>query len=73
MLFLKTTILQQKCKFEYGYKFNESRMSRQSILLPIDEHGHPHWEYMDAFMRSAESKQIMKYLKHIEASASRAS
>lgn len=51
MLFLKTMIIQQKVKFEYGYKFNEKRMQRQKILLPITEDNSPDWQFMEEYMR----------------------
>lgn len=57
-LFLKTIILQQKCKYEYGYKFNEQRMLRQSILLPVSEDGDPDWVFMESFMRRLETKML---------------
>jgi len=40
-LFLKTIIVQQKSKYNYGYKFNEKRMKRQYLLLPVDDEGNP--------------------------------
>lgn len=55
MLFLKTMIIQQKVKFEYGYKFNEKRMQRQKILLPVTEDNSPHWQFMEEFMRRKET------------------
>ncbi|MBO4381771.1 MAG: restriction endonuclease subunit S, partial [Bacteroidales bacterium] len=59
MLFLKTALLQQKVKYAYGYKFNESRMQKQVILLPATAKGTPDWQYMEAFMRQKE-QQILK-------------
>lgn len=59
MLFLKTAILQQKVKYAYGYKFNESRMQKQVILLPIAADGKPDWQFMEDFMRQKE-QQILK-------------
>ena len=55
MLFLKTMIIQQKVKFEYGYKFNEKRMQRQKILLPVTEDNSPHWQFMEEYMRRKET------------------
>ena len=55
MLFLKTMIIQQKVKFEYGYKFNEKRMQRQKILLPITEDNSPDWQFMEEYMRRKET------------------
>ena len=55
MLFLKTMIIQQKVKFEYGYKFNEKRMQRQKILLPVTEDNSPDWQFMEEYMRRKET------------------
>ena len=55
MLFLKTMIIQQKVKFEYGYKFNEKRMQRQKILLPVTEDNSPNWQFMEEYMRKKET------------------
>ena len=64
MLFIKTAIVQQKVKYAYGYKFNEQRMLKQPIMLPITSDGTPDWKYMDSYMRHIESQQILKYLQH---------
>lgn len=61
-LFLKQTILQQKTKYAYGYKFNAQRMSRQTILLPATSDGEPDYDFMEAYMRNLESEQITRYL-----------
>lgn len=61
-LFLKTAILQQKSKYQYGYKFNATRMSRQKIMLPENGNGQPDWVYMSNYMQQMELKQIMQYL-----------
>lgn len=64
-LFLKQMILSQKNKYQYGYKFNAKRMSRQKIMLPIDKNGKPHWEYMSNFIKKLEKENIEKTLNHI--------
>ena len=51
--------MQQKVKYAYGYKFNESRMRKQVILLPITTTGQPDWNFMENFMRQKE-QQILK-------------
>ena len=61
LLFIKNSILQQKIKFQYGYKFNASRMARQKILLPVDEKDLPDWEYMEKYMRVQENLLLKKY------------
>lgn len=65
-LFIKSAILMQKSKYEYGYKFNANRMEKQKILLPVDLDGRPDYEYMKQYMCNIEKKQISEYLKYIE-------
>ena len=64
-LFLKTVILQQKSKYAYGYKFNEQRMQKQMILLPIDMEYKPDYAFMEQYMREREQQLIQKYISHI--------
>ena len=65
-LFLKTTILQQKSKYNYGYKFNEKRMKRQYLLLPIDDEGNPDYDYMEQYAKNLMIKKYKQYLDYIE-------
>lgn len=60
-LFVKTVILQQKSKYEYGYKFNGTRMKRQKILLPINQNGKPDYIFMEKYMRLKESELLEIY------------
>ena len=62
-LFLKTIILQQKIKYTYGYKFNESRMKKQKIMLPVNSAGEPDFEYMEAYSRNLFAQVIKRYLE----------
>lgn len=64
-LFLKQMILSQKNKYQYGYKFNAKRMSRQKIMLPIDKNGEPHWEYISNFVKKLEKENVEKTLNYI--------
>ena len=59
--FFKTIILQQKKKYTYGYKFNENRMSRQKLLIPIDKGNSPDYAFMEAYMKEREEYLIRKY------------
>lgn len=64
-LFLKTTILQQKSKYTYGYKFNGERMKKQQIMLPVNEKGLPDFEYMEKYIALREQILIRQYLEYI--------
>ena len=54
MLFIKTAILKQKIKYAYGYKFNENRMKKQFITLPVTDDNQPDWQFMEDYMRQQE-------------------
>lgn len=61
-LFLKQAILAQKEKYTYGYKFNETRMKRQIILLPVDSSGKPDYKFMEDYMKSLEHEILLNYV-----------
>lgn len=63
-LFFKTMILAQKEKYQYGYKFNEKRMFKQKILLPITSEGNPHYSFMENYMRQIEQEQKQKTIRY---------
>ena len=62
-LFLKNVILQQRKKYQYGYKFNAARMSKQKILLPVDENQDPDWLNIERFMKIKELQSTIDLLK----------
>ena len=64
-LFISMCITNQREKYGYGYKMGTGRLKRQSILLPINDVGHPDWELMEQYMRNIESAQILKYISSI--------
>ena len=64
--FLATAIKQQQGKYSYGYKFNESRMRRQKIFLPVTDDGSPDYEFMENYIRVHEEKILQRYLEFVE-------
>lgn len=65
-LFFKTVILQQKCKYAYGYKFNEQRMQKQMILLPVTNSGTPDYDFMEQYIKEREQKITQNYISFID-------
>jgi len=61
-LFVKTQILKQKTKYQYGYKFNGTRMNRQKIMLPVNDQSEPDYDYMENYMKQLEYKKLNEYL-----------
>lgn len=69
-LFLATVVGMQRVKYSYGYKFNEQRMKKQIIMLPMTDDGGPDYEYMENFVRSKESILLRRYCDYAEAKSS---
>jgi len=62
-LFFKTIILKQKIKYQYGYKFNGTRMKRQKIMLPINNKNEPDYVFMKNYMKNLEYKKLNEYIE----------
>ena len=62
-------IEKQKTKYNYGYKMSNGRMTKQSIMLPVNKNGNPDYEFMETYMRERESNlrkiQVSKIQKHL--------
>lgn len=69
LLFMGVAIRQQKVKYQYAYKFNEQRMKRQAIMLPVSNDGTPDYNYMEQYatnMMLCKYKQYLTYMGCIE-------
>lgn len=66
LLFLKTVILQQKNKYCYGYKFNERRMLRQIITVPVNDNDEPDFQFMEDYMKELMAAKRKQYQKYVE-------
>lgn len=66
LLFIKSTILKQKVKYQYGYKFNEEHMKRQYIMLPAVSEEEPDYAFMEEYMREVEKRQKEKYKAYVQ-------
>lgn len=64
-LFFKTVILQQKCKYAYGYKFNEQRMQKQMILLPVNANKAPDYTFMEQYIKEREQLLVQNYISYL--------
>lgn len=63
-LFFAALIFKQKVKYTYGYKFNETRMKRQLIMVPINRKGEPDYEYMEQYIVNLMISKYNEYLKY---------
>ena len=66
LLFMKVTILQQKSKFGYLYKFNAERMANTRIMLPATDDGSPDYEYMEQYAKNLMIRKYKQYLAYLD-------
>lgn len=65
LLFLAVIVRQQKIKYSYGYKFNEQRMKRQKLMVPIDDAGGPDYPYMEQYAMNMVLAKYEQYLSFL--------
>ena len=62
-MFITTIADRVRGKYNFGYKRNSHRLSKEVLTLPINAKDEIDWSFMELFMRSIENEQIMSYLK----------
>ena len=64
-LFLKSAIDKAKgTKYDYGYKFSQTRIKRQTFKLPIDKNGNIDYDFMEQFIKEREELKRKEYLEY---------
>ncbi len=66
LLFMSTVVRKQKSKYQYAYKFNEQRMKRQSIMLPVADNGEPDYQFMEHYIHELMECKCKKYVQYAE-------
>lgn len=62
-LFLQTAITASVgTKYQYGYKFSQKRIKRQTVFLPVDDLGKPDYKYMSEYVYSQRKSMLDKYI-----------
>ena len=51
-------------KYNYGYKFSQNRIRKQTILLPVTETGEPDYDFMRSFVAERESSKRKEYVEY---------
>ena len=64
-LFISSIIKRLEEKYSFNREINDKRIRQEKIILPVDENGNPHWEYMRMFMKKIESEKISKVVEYL--------
>ena len=65
-LFLIVAIQQQKSCYAYSRKWRPMRMKSSNLILPTNNKGMPHYQYMEEFMKSKEKELIERYTNFLD-------
>lgn len=65
-LFLATMTSRLSQKYNFNREINDKRISREIILLPLNDKGEPDYEYMEKYSKNLLREKIQRYIKYIE-------
>lgn len=63
--FITTIADQVRGKYNFGYKRNQERLKRETLVLPSDENGNPNFQYMSDFVKKLELDKVQEVLEYI--------
>ena len=63
--FITTVADQVRGKYNFGYKRNQERLKRETLVLPSDEKGNPNFQYMSDFVKKLELDKAQEVLEYI--------
>jgi hypothetical protein len=61
-LFISTLTNRFSKKYNFNREINDARISREKILLPINEKNEPDYEYMEQYIKNLKYRKIKQYL-----------
>lgn len=64
-LFVATIMKRLQNKYSFNREINDVRLSKEKVLLPVDETGNPDYLFMEQYIREREEQLIQKYISHI--------
>lgn len=64
-LFLSSVIKRLEEKYSFNREINDARISRETVILPVDSEGTPNWLYMENYVKRLELEQLENVLEYI--------
>ena len=59
---MKNIVKRLEEKYSFNREVNDKRIRTEKLILPVDENGNPHWEYMSQFMQNLEAEKVQEVL-----------
>lgn len=70
-LFISTITNELSHKYNFNREINDKRISREKIMLPINEEGNPDYEYMEQYIKNLMNKKVNQYLNYLQKTQSK--
>ena len=65
-LFISACSDMNESKYSHGYSRIMQRLSKDKVILPVNDVGDPDYEYMEQYIKNLEYKKIKEYMAYIE-------
>lgn len=65
-LFLTTIVSRIGDKYSFNREINDFRISKEKILLPVNQENEPDYEYMEQYIKNIMFEQYSRYLQFLE-------
>lgn len=65
-LFISTLANRLSGKYNFNREINDKRISREKIMLPVNENEEPDYEYMEQYMKNMTYNKLKQYLNYSE-------
>jgi len=65
-LFIAAVLNRLSEKYNFNREINDTRISREVVLLPVNESGQPDYEFMELYMRDKERTRIQEQIIQIK-------
>ena len=65
-LFISAMLNRLSEKYNFNREINDMRISREKVLLPVDETGEPHWSFMEKYARTIIKQKHLAYVSFCE-------
>lgn len=64
-LFISACSDMNESKYSHGYSRNMERLSKDKVMLPVNDAGDPDYEYMEQYIKNFEYDKIVEYMTYI--------
>lgn len=65
-LFLSSIIKRLEEKYSFNREINDARIRRETVILPVNSKGSPHWQFMEDYIKQERRKQAIQIRNYYE-------